>query len=98
MPGGEARIGYRMANADGSWSYTPQALRIRDPQGGKLWTQHPSRDVAAISITAPPEFAKAAIPESWLAQDDTLPRRRSPNPGWRRTTPSPSCRSAPETR
>jgi S1-C subfamily serine protease len=72
MPGGEARIGYRVANPDGSWSYTPQTLRIRDAQGGRRWTQHPSRDVAAISIVAPPEFARAAIPESWLAQDDTF--------------------------
>lgn len=72
MPGAEARIGYRVANADGSWSYTPQALRIRDGRGGKLWTQHPSRDVAAISVTAPPQFAKAAIPENWLAQDETF--------------------------
>lgn len=72
MPGGEARIGYRVENPDGSWSYTPQTIRIRDPKGGKLWTQHPSRDVAAISVTAPPEFAKAAIPKTWLAQDETF--------------------------
>ncbi|MDO9433003.1 MAG: serine protease [Phenylobacterium sp.] len=72
MPGAEARIGYRIANPDGSWSYSPQTLRIRDADGAKLWTQHPSRDVAAISIKAPNEFAKAAIPLSWLAQDDTF--------------------------
>ena len=29
MPGQVARIGYRVENADGSWSYTPQPLRIR---------------------------------------------------------------------
>lgn len=72
MPGNEARIGYRIANPDGSWSYSPQTLRIRDADGAKLWIQHPSRDVAAISIKAPDEFAKAAIPLSWLAQDDTF--------------------------
>ena len=72
MPGAEARIGYRIANPDGSWSYSPQTLQIRDADGAKLWTQHPSRDVAAISIKAPDEFAKAAIPLSWLAQDDTF--------------------------
>jgi S1-C subfamily serine protease len=72
MPGQTARIGYRVANPDGSWSYTPQPLRIRDTSGHALWTHHPSRDVAAISITAPPEFAKAAIPESYLASDDTF--------------------------
>jgi len=61
-----------VANADGSWSYSPQQLRIRDAQGHALWTHHPSRDVAAIAITAPPAFAKAAIPEDYLAADDTF--------------------------
>lgn len=72
MPREAARIGYRIANPDGSWSYSPQALRIRDPQGRPLWTHHPSRDVAALSITAPAAFAKAAIPEDYLAADDTF--------------------------
>jgi len=72
MPGANARVGYRIANADGSWSYSPQSLKIRDGQGHALWTHHPSRDVAAISITAPEAFAKAAIPEDYLAQDDTF--------------------------
>lgn len=72
MPGKDARIGYRIENADGSWSYSPTQLPIRDNAGQELWTHHPSRDVAAISITAPPEFAKAAIPEAWLAEDKTF--------------------------
>jgi hypothetical protein len=72
MPGQVARIGYRVANADGSWSYSPQPLRIRDSGGHELWTHHPARDVAAIAITAPPEFAKAAIPETYLASDETF--------------------------
>jgi S1-C subfamily serine protease len=72
MPRIDARIGYRFANADGSWSYSPQSLRIRDSQGHPLWTHHPSRDVAAIAISAPPAFAKAAIPEDYLAADDTF--------------------------
>jgi hypothetical protein len=72
MPGGDARVGYRIANPDGSWSYTPQLLKIRDGQGHALWTHHPSRDVAAISITAPAAFAKAAIPEDYLAADETF--------------------------
>jgi hypothetical protein len=72
MPGQVARVGYRVENADGSWSYSPQPLRIRDATGHALWTHHPSRDVAAIDIVAPPEFAKAAIPESYLASDDTF--------------------------
>ncbi|MDB5447237.1 MAG: hypothetical protein JWQ97_2554 [Phenylobacterium sp.] len=72
MPGQLARIGYRIENPDGSWSYSPQPLRIRDAGGHQLWTHHPARDVAAITITAPPEFAKAAIPETYLASDDTF--------------------------
>ena len=72
MPGANARIGYRISNADGSWSYSPQPLKIRDGEGHELWTHHPSRDVAAISIKAPPEFAKAAIPQSYLAADETF--------------------------
>jgi hypothetical protein len=72
MPGPIAHVGYRVANADGSWSYSPQNLRIRDAAGHELWTHHPSRDVAAISVTAPPAFAKAAIPEDYLASDETL--------------------------
>ncbi|MET0294293.1 MAG: serine protease [Phenylobacterium sp.] len=71
MPGGNARIGYRFSNADGSWNYAPQTLKIRDG-GRELWTKHPARDVAVIEISAPPEFAKAAIPLSWLASDDTF--------------------------
>jgi len=72
MPGGTARIGYRIANPDGSWSYSPQPLRVRDQAGQELWTHHPSRDVAAIVIQAPPEFAKAAIPKDYLASDETF--------------------------
>jgi len=74
MPSADARVGYRTANPDGSWSYSPQTLKIRDAKGAELWTRHPSRDVAAITISAPPEFAKAAIPLNWLADDDTFTR------------------------
>ena len=72
MPGQSARIGYRISNADGSWTYSPQPVKIRDGEGHQLWTQHPSRDVAAITIKAPPEFAKAALPQGYLAGDDTF--------------------------
>ena len=72
MPGSTATIGFRVQHADGSWSYSPTPLKIRDGQGHELWTHHPSRDVAAITIAAPPEFAKAAIPEKYLAGDETF--------------------------
>jgi S1-C subfamily serine protease len=76
MPGATARIGYRFANADGTWSYSPQPVKIRDAKGGELWTHHPTRDVAAIAITAPAEFAKAAIPLNYLAADETFTEHR----------------------
>jgi V8-like Glu-specific endopeptidase len=79
MPGAIATIGFRVENADGSWRYDPAPLKIRD--GAKeLWTHHPDRDVAAIQIDAPLEFTKAAVPENWLATDDTF-NKYSVGPG-----------------
>ena len=75
MPGEKATIGYRIENADGSWRYAPQTITIRSG-GRELWTHHGARDVAVISITAPPEFAKAAIPMNWLATEDTFNQYR----------------------
>lgn len=72
MPQAQARIGYRIEQADGSWRYDPRTVSIRDARAGPIWTRHPNRDVAVMEITAPPEFAKAAIPLAWLAQDDTF--------------------------
>lgn len=71
MPGPIATIGFRVENADGSWRYDPEPLRIRDG-ARELWTHHPDRDVAAIAIQAPPQFARAALPENWLATDTTF--------------------------
>ncbi|HEY0650136.1 serine protease [Phenylobacterium sp.] len=68
----DARIGYRISSADGTWSYSPKPVKIREKDGAQLWTNHPTRDVAAMVIKAPPEFAKAAIPVSYLAKDDTF--------------------------
>jgi S1-C subfamily serine protease len=66
-----AKIGYRIQGKDGVWRYDPQTLKIRDGDH-PLWVKHGTRDVAAIVVEAPPEFAKAAIPLAWLAQDDTF--------------------------
>lgn len=71
MPGPVATIGFRVQNADGSWHYDPEPLTIRDGDHN-LWTRNPVMDVAVIAITAPPAFAKAALPKSWLAGDDTF--------------------------
>jgi hypothetical protein len=71
MPSVSAKIGYRVQAKDGAWRYDPQTLKIRDGDH-PLWVKHGTRDVAAIVVEAPPEFAKAAIPLAWLAQDDTF--------------------------
>ncbi len=71
MPSMSARIGYRIQGSEGVWRYDPEALTIRDGDH-PLWTKHPTRDVAAMVVEAPPEFAKAAIPLNYLAQDDTF--------------------------
>ncbi len=71
----EASIGYRAATAEGAWTYRPTPLRIRDGAGQPLWTRHPSQDVAAMVVEAPPEFAKAAIPAGYLAPEGGLERQ-----------------------
>lgn len=71
MPIASAKVGFRVQLADGGWRYDPEPLPIR-VEGKPLWTRHPTRDVAAIVIEAPPEFARAAIPLAWLAQDETF--------------------------
>ena len=71
MPGREAHIGYRVQGKDGAWTYDPTPIAIR--AGGKpLWTRNPTSDVAAIEVTAPPEFARAAIPLAWLADGNVF--------------------------
>lgn len=72
MPGPEARIGYRNEHADGSWTYAPTPLTIRDKAGHALWTQHPDKDIAVMRVTAPEAFVRAAIPKTWLAEDQTF--------------------------
>jgi hypothetical protein len=73
MPGAEMRIGYRSQDAQGAWHYRPTPVAIRK-DGTELWTHSADRDVAAIVVQAPPEFAKAAIPLSWLADGDAFNR------------------------
>ncbi|CAN5191824.1 serine protease [soil metagenome] len=73
MPGTDVKIGYRIEGVDGSWTFKPRAVPIRR-DGAELWTRNPDRDVAAIVVEAPPEFAKAAIPLAWLADGDAFAR------------------------
>ena len=79
MPQAEARVGWRVSSQAADWRYAPAPLTIRGTTsaaavGAPLWARHPTQDVAAISITAPPEFTKAAIPLAWLADDQTFTR------------------------
>ena len=73
MPNADARIGWRFQDASGTWKYQPQPLQIR-AYGKPLWTRHPTRDVVAIAVNAPPQFAQAAIPLSWLADETSFDR------------------------
>lgn len=71
MPDETARIGWRAPQGDGGWRFDPQPLDIRDEEQ-PLWTRHPTQDVAVMEITAPDAFARAAIPLSWLADENAF--------------------------
>jgi len=67
----QAQVGYRVQTKDGGWRYAPELIVIRD--GDKaLWRSDPAHDVAVIEVKVPAAFAKAAIPLSWLAGEDTF--------------------------
>ncbi len=72
MAGANARLGYRFQGADGAWSMSAQPLAIRGEGSRPLWAGDEAHDIAAIAITAPPEFAKAAIPLAWLADEGSF--------------------------
>jgi hypothetical protein len=59
------------AGASASPASTPM---ISATEGRPIWVRHPTQDIAAIAIQAPPEFTKAAIPLKWLADDRTFSR------------------------
>ena len=67
MAAPEARIGWRIEMPGGGWRFAPEPLRIRDEVGTPIWTRHTERDIAVMEISAPPVFARAAIPLGWLA-------------------------------
>lgn len=72
MAAADARIGWRIEMPAGGWRFAPEPLRIRDSAGEPVWTRHPERDIAVMEISAPPVFARAAIPLGWLAASDDL--------------------------
>ncbi len=69
MPQAEARIGWRIEQANGGWRFDPQPLAIRGVEDAPLWTTHPTQDIAVMEIAAPEAFARAAIPLGWLADE-----------------------------
>jgi hypothetical protein len=73
MPGAEMSIGYRVQGPSGAWKFQPQKITIRDG-ATELWSRNPDRDISAIVVEAPAEFAKAAIPLSWLADGEAFKR------------------------
>ena len=72
MASRDARVGWRSEMPGGGWRFAPDPLRIRDMAGDRLWTKHPERDIAVMEISAPPVFARAAIPLGWLASGEDL--------------------------
>lgn len=75
MPGDSARLAWRHEASPGDWRRDLQPLRIRR-DGAPLWTQHPEQDLAAMEITAPADFVRAAIPLAWIGDRGTPERLR----------------------
>ncbi len=65
--GGQVRIGWRYETGEGGWRFEPQPTPLATADGRSYWTRHPERDVAVLEVSAPPEFARAAIPLAWLS-------------------------------
>lgn len=72
MPAPDARIGWRVEAPSGGWRFAPEPLRIRRESGEPVWIRHPERDIAVMEVSAPPAFARAAIPLGWLAEPEAL--------------------------
>lgn len=72
MAGRDARVGWRSEMPGGGWRFAPDPLRIRGLSGDPVWVKHPDRDIAVMEISAPPVFARAAIPLGWLASGEDI--------------------------
>lgn len=72
MKAADARIGWRVEMPGRGWRFAPEPLRIRAEDGDPVWTRHPLRDIAVMEVSAPPAFARAAIPLAWLAEPYAL--------------------------
>ena len=74
IPEERVRLGLHTRKADGSWGYSPALLPLRGPGGQPLWTRHPARDIAVLTVQVPPDAARQAIPLAWLADADAFAR------------------------
>jgi S1-C subfamily serine protease len=74
MPKAPARLGLRFQTPEGGWRLRWHTVQVRSGDR-PLWVQHPTQDVAVISVQVPDEIARAAIPLSWLADADTFARQ-----------------------
>ena len=73
IPEDSVRLGLHTHEADGSWALSRQLMPLRS--GGRpLWTRHPTRDIAVLTVQVPPEVARQAIPLAWLADADAFAR------------------------
>ncbi len=70
MPNDKAKVGFRAQDPEGGWRYAPVNVRIRDAEGGPLWTRHPTQDVAAIEL--PEGVTTAALPTTQLPGERAL--------------------------
>ncbi|WP_296814935.1 serine protease [Brevundimonas sp.] len=70
--GGQVRLGWRDETGDGGWRFNPLPAPLTAVDGRPYWTRHPERDVAVLEVSAPPEFARAAIPLAWLGDDASM--------------------------
>ncbi|MGD0093808.1 MAG: hypothetical protein ABSE73_28195, partial [Planctomycetota bacterium] len=71
MQGDEATVFLRKKIAEGQYEKTPLKFKIR--QGDKkLWTEHPTEDVAVIPISLPQETEHPNLPLELLASDESL--------------------------
>jgi hypothetical protein len=70
MPQEQAIIGFRTRDQAGHWRYAPLKVRIRDSDGDRLWTKHPTQDVAVVEL--PAALAPSALPASELPGERAL--------------------------
>lgn len=70
--GGQVRLGWRYPSGEGGWRFDPQPAPLEAFGGQPYWTRHPSRDLAVLEVTAPPEYARAAIPMAWLGDESSM--------------------------